>query len=413
MAHGRASVVGWDDVKRARSRPPLPPGFGTIWSAVALDLIGFGIVFPILPLYARRFHVSSTAATGLVAAFSAASFVFSPIWGRMSDRVGRKPILLLSLAGTAVGSLLTGLAGGIILLYVGRIIDGISGASVSVAQAAVGDVAAPEERPRLFGLLGAAFGIGFVVGPALGALAALGGPRVPFFLAAVLAGANALAAARRLPETHRPDAVPARRQPRRNPLAGLGAAHGVTQLIGVAFLTLLSFSAFEATFALFGHARLGFDLGSSAAVFAAIGLVIVVVQGGLVHPVAVRLGELGTLRAGLMVLAGGLLGLAFVHSWLALVPALLALTVGEGLANTTMSSALAGRAPPDRRGVMLGAQQSAGGLARVLGPLLGGVLFEQVGVGAPYVVGAAVIVVAVLLLQSAVATPASRISPVS
>ena len=110
---------------------------------MAIDLVGFGIVFPILPLYARRFHVSSATATGLVAAFSAASFVFSPIWGRVSDRVGRKPILLLSLAGTAVGSLLTGLAGGIVILYIARIIDGISGASISVAQAAVSDVASP------------------------------------------------------------------------------------------------------------------------------------------------------------------------------------------------------------------------------------------------------------------------------
>ena len=96
-----------------RSREPLPAGFGTIWLAVAIDLVGFGVVFPILPLYARRFHVSSATATGLVAAFAAASFVFSPIWGRMSDRYGRKPMLLLSLAGTCVGSLLTGLAGGI------------------------------------------------------------------------------------------------------------------------------------------------------------------------------------------------------------------------------------------------------------------------------------------------------------
>jgi MFS family permease len=412
VARRAAGVVGWDDVKRARSRSPLPPGFGTIWAAVALDLIGFGLVFPILPIYARRFHVSSAAATGLVAAFSAASFVFSPIWGRMSDRVGRKPILLLSLAGTAVGSLLTGLAGGILLLYVGRVVDGISGASVSVAQAAVGDVATPEQRPRLFGLLGAAFGIGFVVGPALGALAALGGPRVPFFVAAVLAAVNALVAARRLPETHRPGARPAS-PPSRNPLAALAAAHGVSQLIGVAFLTLLSFSAFEATFALFGQARLGFDVGSSAAVFAVLGLVIVVVQGGLVHPVVLRLGEVGTLRAGLIGLAGGLLGLAFVRSWWVLVPVLLALTVGEGLAQTTMSSALSGRAPPDRRGVMLGAQQSAGGLARVLGPLLGGLLFQQVGVGAPYVAGAAVIAVALVLLQTAMVSPASTVSPVS
>ncbi|MDQ1364716.1 MAG: transporter, family, tetracycline resistance protein, partial [Acidimicrobiaceae bacterium] len=144
--------------------------------AVAIDLVGFGLVFPILPLYARRFHVSSATATGLVSAFAAASFLFSPIWGRISDRIGRKPVLVLSLAGTCVGSLLTGLAGGIALLYVGRVIDGISGASVSVAQAAVSDVATPEQRARLFGLLGAAFGIGFVAGPALGALAELAGP---------------------------------------------------------------------------------------------------------------------------------------------------------------------------------------------------------------------------------------------
>ncbi len=404
-------MVRWVDVKRARPRIPLPAGFGTIWTTVALDMVGFGLVFPILPIYARRFHVSSAAATGLVAAFSAASFLFSPIWGRVSDRVGRKPVLLLSLAGTAVGSLLTGLAGGIAVLYVGRVVDGISGASVSVAQASVGDVASPDQRPRLFGLLGAAFGIGFVIGPALGALAALWGPRVPFLVAAVLAAVNALVAARRLPETHRADtaggagAAAGPGEARRNPLAALGAAYGVFGLIGVAFLTLVSFSAFEATFALFGQARLGFDVGSSAAVFAVIGLVIVVVEGGLVHPVVVRLGELGTLRAGLLALAGGLLGLAFVHSWGPLVAALLALTVGEGLAQTTMSSALSGRAPPGRRGVMLGAQQSAGGLARVIGPLLGGLLFQHVGVGAPYAVGAGLTAAALLLLHSALATP--------
>jgi MFS family permease len=365
--------------------------------AIVVDLIGFGIVFPILPIYARRFHVSSATATGLVAAFSAASFLFSPIWGRLSDRVGRKPMLLLSLAGTAVGSLLTGVAGGIVLLYVGRIVDGVSGASVSVAQAAVADVAPPEQRARLFGYLGAAFGIGFVAGPALGALAALGGPRVPFFVAAALAGVNALVAVRRLPETHRPSHDP--EPDRRRSVDALARWRGVPALVGVAFFTLLAFSAFESTFALFGQRRLGFSIGSSAAVFAVIGLVIVTVQGVLVHPTVARLGEMGTLRAGLIGDATGLLVLAFVRSWGLLVPALLALTVGQGLAQTTMTSALAGRADPRRRGRLLGAQQSAGGLARVLGPLLGGQLFERVGPGAPYVAGAAVIVVALLISQ--------------
>lgn len=369
--------------------------------AVAIDLVGFGIVFPILPVYARRFHVSPAAATGLVAAFAAASFVFSPIWGRISDRIGRKPVLLLSLAGTCVGSLLTGVAGGIALLYVGRIVDGISGASVSVAQAAVSDVAAAEQRARLFGLLGAAFGIGFVAGPAIGALAALGGPRVPFFVAAALAGVNALIAIRRLPETHHPGERDASIPGGRHPFSALAGGRHLGPLIGVAFGALLAFSAFEATFALFGKSRLGFGISSTAAVFAVIGLVIVGVQGGLVHGVVSRFGEMATLRAGLAADAVGLLILAFARSWFGLVPALLALTVGQGLVQTTMSSALAGRADPARRGEVLGAQQSAGGLARVIGPVLGGALFQRVGVGAPYVAGAAVMAVVLLLVQAA------------
>ena len=168
----------------------------------------------------------------LVAAFSAASFVCSPLWGRVSDRFGRKPVLLVSLAGTAVGSLVTGLAGGLAVLLVGRIIDGASGASVSVAQAAAADLAGPADRHRLFGLLGAAFGVGFVAGPALGSLAALGGPRLPFFLAAVIAAVNTVVAARRLPETHRrrPAAAP-RPGPDRGPgrwrRAGAPAGGGV------------------------------------------------------------------------------------------------------------------------------------------------------------------------------------------
>src|SRR4051795_8277271 len=193
---GRAGRAG-----RSR-RMNLPPGFGTIWTSVAIDLVGFGIVLPILPLYAKQFGASAVTASALIAAFSGAQLIFSPIWGRLSDRVGRKPILVLSLAGTAVASLVTGLAPAVWVLFLGRILDGISGASVSVAQAAVTDLAPPEERPRLLGLLGAAFGVGFVMGPAIGGLAALGGAHVPFFVAAAIAGVNALVAARRLPETH-------------------------------------------------------------------------------------------------------------------------------------------------------------------------------------------------------------------
>ena len=190
-----------------KERQPFPKGFWVIWTTVALDLVGFGIVVPILGVYAKNFGASGFAVGFLFASFSLSQLVFAPLLGRLSDRIGRKPVIVISLIGTAVGSLVTGAAGALWLLFVGRIIDGASGASVAVAQAAVVDLAEPEQRPRLIGMLGAAFGIGFVIGPAIGGLAALGGPHVPFFVAAALAGANAIAAIIRLPET-RP-AVPA------------------------------------------------------------------------------------------------------------------------------------------------------------------------------------------------------------
>jgi MFS transporter, DHA1 family, tetracycline resistance protein len=364
--------------------------------------VGFGIVLPILPIYARRFHTTDLQATLLVAAFSAASFACSPLWGRVSDRFGRKPILLVSLAGTAIGSLVTGLAGGLALLLIGRVIDGASGASVSVAQAAAADLAAPSERPRLFGLLGAAFGVGFVLGPALGSIAALGGPRLPFFLAAGIATVNTLVALRRLPETRRgSDDAPPRRT---GPLAALAGGRGLGPLLVVAFFTLVAFSAFEATFALFGERRLGLGIASAAAVFTAVGAVIVVVQGGLVYRVVASLGEVRTLLAGLLLDAGGLAALSTAHSWAVAVPALAALTVGQGLAQTTMVTILAGRADPERRGAVLGAQQSATGLARVVGPVLGGVLLGWGFAGAPYLLGCALSLVAAALVLVTAAT---------
>lgn len=393
--------------RRDRSgRPPLPDGFGTIWLSVALDLVGFGIVLPILPLYAERFDASPAVIGLLVASFSLAQFVFSPIWGRVSDRVGRKPVLVLSLAGTAVGSLLTGLAGSLWLLFAARVLDGISGASVSVAQAAVTDLAPPSERPRLLGLLGAAFGLGFVAGPAIGALAALGGPHVPFLVAAALAAVNAVVAAIRLPETHP--------GPQRSGRTGVPERHADAPRTGerggsvrreladyllVAFVSLIAFSAFEATFALFGERRLGLRLASTGVVFTIIGVLIAIVNGFLVAPVVRRLGEPSTLRLGLALNAVGLAVLPFVDSWPGLAPAIVLLTTGQGLVTPTLSATVAGRVDAARRGAALGAQQSAGGLARVVGPVAGGFAFERVGIGAPYLGGTVLLLVAIALLS--------------
>lgn len=384
------------------SRPPLPPGFGTIWVSVALDLVGFGIVLPILPLYAEDFGASPTKVGLLVASFSLMQLIFSPIWGRLSDRIGRKPLLLFSLVGTAVGSLLTGLAGSLWLLFVARIVDGISGASVSVAQASVVDLAPADQRPRLLGMLGAAFGVGFVLGPALGALAALGDHRLPFFLASGVAALNALVAWRRLPETHPSESRARAREGAERLSGGPGdrwfEMPGVLQLMLVAFLALVAFSAFEATFALLGERRFELTQASTGAVFAGIGIVMVGVQGGLVHTAAKRFGEMRALQVGLMLNAAGLMVLADAHRWPVLIAALALLVVGQGLVAPMATSLVGGRARSDRRGAVLGVQQSAGSLARVVGPAMGGFLFHHVGVSAPSWFGAGLSGLAVILV---------------
>ena len=405
----------------------MPPGFGVIWTTVAVDLIGFGIVMPILPQYAERFGVTATVIGLLMSTFSLAQLICAPILGRLSDRIGRKPVILISLFGTALGSLLTGAAGSVWILFAGRLLDGASGASVSVAQAAVADVATPAQRARLMGLLGAAFGVGFVAGPALGALAALGGAHVPFYVASAIAFVNGLVAIKRLPETHPSKTHPPTTRAEEAELDGerLAAAPGldgpglaepghvqrpdesgemteadrhiVLRLIAVAFAGMLAFSAFEATFALLADRRFDLGLSSTAAVFTVIGIALVVVQAGLVGPVTTRLGEGRTLRLALLANGIGLIVLALDAGWPGLVVSLALLVLGQGLITPTLSSAVAGRAG-SKRGQWLGWQQSAGGVARVIGPAVGGALFQHVGVGAPYVAGAIAVAVAIALV---------------
>jgi DHA1 family tetracycline resistance protein-like MFS transporter len=355
-------------------------------------MVGFGVVAPILPLYARRFGASPATVGLLMASFSLAQLALSPLLGRLSDRVGRRPVLMASLLGTAGASLLVGLAPALWLLFLARGLDGASGASVSVAQAAALDLADPGQEARLLGLLGAAFGAGFVAGPALGAAASLAGPRAPFFLAAAVAAANWAAAWRRLPETR--GARAPERQRDRGRLEGRAGLAGV---VGVGFLSMAAFAAFEATFALLGHDRLGFGPGSVGVAFCLVGLTIVACQAWLVGPVVARLGQAGCWQAGLALNAAGLALLAGVRSVPALVPTLGLLTVGQGLAVPAGAAVLAGRAGPGRRGELLGFQQASGALARVLGPALAGAAFEAWGAGSPYLIGAGVSAAALVL----------------
>jgi MFS transporter, DHA1 family, tetracycline resistance protein len=367
-----------------------PPGFWAVWTAVAMDLLGFGIIIPLLPLYADSFGATPAVIGALVASYSLAQFALAPVWGRLSDRFGRRPILLATIAGSAIGSLVIGLAGGVAILFLGRIIDGASGASVAVARATIADVSAPADRPRLMGLLGAAFGVGFIIGPAVGGLAALGSPSLPFFVAAGISTLNLAIGWMRIPETRSADRRPTR-------AAGDRTRPDVRRLLALTFVTAVAFSAFEATFALLGERRFAMTPTTVAFAFAGVGMVLVATQAGLTEPLGRRFGEFGSIRVGIVSNIAGFVMLAEATSlWLMLV-GLGILAFGQGLLVPMVASAIAGAAGPHGSGIALGAHTSASGLARVVGPLIGGALFG-VAMALPYRVAAALVAAALVLV---------------
>jgi MFS transporter, DHA1 family, tetracycline resistance protein len=370
----------------------VPKGYWTIWTTVALDLIGFGIIVPILGRYAERFGASGLTVGFLFASYSLAQLLCAPLLGRLSDRIGRKPVIVVSLIGTAIGSFVTGAAGVLWLLFAGRIIDGASGGSLSVAQAAVADIAPEEDRPGLIGMLGAAFGVGFVLGPAIGGLAALGGPHVPFYVAGVLASINAVAAMIRLPETRGP------RSAVHHTATNAPMSPVLRHLAIVGFITVVAFTAFEATFSLFGDRRFGLTESSTAAVFLGVGLVLVAIQGGGYRRLVERFGTQRLFGIGLGLLVAGLAVMATAKVWPVLILALLLLAVGQGVASPSITSLVTEHAPSDRRGEALGYQQSANAVGRVFGPPVAGAMFDRVGIWSPYLGGSVLCAVALGLV---------------
>ncbi len=373
----------------------MPAGYWTIWTTVALDLVGFGIVVPILGRYAERFGANGVQVGLMFATFSIAQMVFAPVLGRISDRVGRKPVIIFSLIGTAVGSVVTGAAGALWVLFLGRALDGASGASVAVAQGAVADIAPPEQRAKLMGMMGAAFGVGFVVGPALGGLAALGGPHVPFFVAGAIAAVNAVVAIFRLPET-KPDTTHVHEAHGRR--SALSPALQRFAIVG--FLSMLGFAGFESTFSLWGKEQFGFTEGSASLVFVFVGVTLVAVQGGLIGPLTAKLGSRKLLRLGLALVAMGLLFLSVTSSWVLLFVALFLLSIGQGFSGPSGGALVAEIAPVERRGEAIGYQQSTAAFGRIAGPVMAGALFDHVGISAPFAVSGVLIVAAIAAVWS-------------
>jgi len=397
--------------------PPAPARYvrtasiGTLFLTVFIDLLGFGLVIPFLPALARQLGASDFVATMPGAVYSVMQFLFIPVWGRLSDRVGRGPVLLWSIAATSVGMAFVGLAPSLLLLLAARAFSGIATANIAVAQAYVADVTSPEHRARGMGIIGIAFGLGFILGPGIGGqlsqMQLLGREgTLPAFVAAGLAAVNFLLALRTLPES-----LPAERRGksvrRAVPLdiAALRTALAVPG-VGVAatlnFAMVLWFAGMEQTFALYTADGFGMSVAATGFIFTIVGIVGAIVQGGLVRRLAPRFGEARLVQAGIAIQAAAfaLLGLSTSFgAWakLALYTSAGLISLGNGLTTPSLPAFASRRAGVTTQGVTLGALQSAAALARAAGPLVGGALYAAVDPRAPYLIGAAGLAAAALL----------------
>jgi DHA1 family tetracycline resistance protein-like MFS transporter len=386
----------------ARDGSPRRSLLTIIFLTVFIDLLGFGIVLPLLPYYAHQFHASAVAAGALIAVYSAMQFLCAPLWGRLSDRVGRRPVLLLSLAGSTASYLLFALAEGIGLLFVSRILAGVAGANIPVAQAYIADITSDQERARGMGLIGAAFGLGFVFGPVIGGLLAHYGHQAPGLAATTICGLNLLAAVWRLPESlareHR------RQTPAAHPWAQLrDALHRpqLARLLLLFFAAVFSFSTMETTLSLLCATAYRMSASHIYWLFGYMGLLTAVMQGGLIGRLARRIDEPFLVVGGTALLALGLGATPFLPPLLPLLAALGAIAFGQGLSSPILSSLISKASHQHERGGVLGVSQSMGSLARILGPMWGGVLFEYAGPSGPYVTTAALMVVATVVALSA------------
>ncbi|MFI4987612.1 MAG: MFS transporter [Alphaproteobacteria bacterium] len=377
-----------------------------IFLTVFVDLVGFGIVIPLLPFYAEHFQAGPELVTLVMAIYSLMQFFFSPIWGRLSDRYGRKPILLVSLAGISLSYLWTGFADSLTALLAARALAGVMAGNLAAAQAYIADVTTPERRAQGMGLIGAAFGLGFIVGPALGGVLAGADPHNPNVLAPALSSA-ALSLAALLfavvflkeslaPETRRA-AAESPRLGRFSLLASAWHNADLRRLVVLFFLVTFAFAGLESTFAMWSERAFGWGASQNGYLFAYAGVLSALVQGGLMRWLARRFGEKHLLIQGALALTLGLGLIPLASSLPLLLIAMALVAYGGGVSNPSLSSLISLAAGKTMRGSVLGISQSAASLARILGPAFAGAVFTLAGRNAPYVAGAAIMLLVLVL----------------
>lgn len=366
----------------------------TVWFTLFLDLVSFGIVIPVLPFYATHFGAAAWMVTLLSTGYSAAQFVMAPVLGRLSDRHGRRPVMLISIAGSVAAMLTLGFAQALWMVFLARIISGVCNANVSTAHAYVADRVPPAQRARYMGMMGTAVGLGFIFGPSIGGLLSRPDlPELPFLVGAGLSAVNWLMAYFWLPESHRPTHVAGPAAPRASLLRALGDREfwrtqlGVLVLVSFGFF--IAFAAMESTFALYTEAAFSWTARETGKFFSLVGVVIVLVQGLVVGRAVSSFGERRTLIAGLGLLALGFAGAAVMpFGWLLPIVAVF-IAGGNGLIMPSLNALISRNSTSETQGMNIGLTQSAGALGRIVGPMIAGGMFEAVAPAAPMASAAA------------------------
>jgi len=404
---------------------------GTVWFTLFLDLVAFGIIIPVLPFYAEHFGAAVWQVTLLSTVFSLSQFVMAPVLGRLSDRYGRRTIMLLSITGATLSMLVLGLANTLWMVFAARLMNGACNANISTAHAYVADLTVPSERAKYMGMMGAAIGIGFIVGPIIGGLLALPTmPELPFLAAAGLGAVNLLMALFWLPESRRrvrqvstealrPAAAPAPTRPHRRRrrlavLAVLGSELRGTQLAALSLIAFGFYTAFanmESSFALFTEVVYSWGARETGFFFTFIGLVIAVMQGVVIGPVVKRVGERGTLFLGMGVMAVGLVAQGAVHTLTALFVGGGLIAAGNGLLSPSLNALVSRASSEDDQGLNMGIVQSASSLGRITGPAMAGPLFELVAPGAPLIFAGILVFIMLGIATRTVEVPAEIADP--
>ena len=351
------------------------------------------MIIPILPTYAETMLATDVQAGFLQSIYSIMQLLFSPIWGRVSDRIGRRPVLLVSILGSCGSQLGFAFAPSFWWLVAARGFAGVCGANITAAQAYVADVTDAKSRAAGMGMFGAAMGLGFVLGPAIGAGLVQISPQTPFLVAGGLAGVNFVLAWFILKE---PRPASERSQARAlswSALVDTVRAPKLFALIALFFLVTLGFANLESTFSFFLERRFSYGQREASYVFAYIGVILIIVQGGFVRRLVPRFGERRLVWFGTGVMALGFVGLWLSYDLLTLLVSLMIVAVGNGLNTPSLSSLTSRAAGGDRQGGVLGVNQAAGAMARIIGPLLGTFLLRY-GASAPYITGAGILLCA-------------------